>query len=184
MKPVTETLARFVTGTSYQDLPLPVVAAARSCILDWLGSAYAGSQETPTKILLEIVEELGGSPEATLIPTVKRTSCLNAALVNAASTHAVEMDDLARASIYHPAAPIIPAALAAAERSHADGQEFICAVVLGYEASMRIGEAISPSHYHYWHTTGTVGAFGAAVAAGVILKLDAERMVWALGSAG
>ncbi|MDO8491595.1 MAG: MmgE/PrpD family protein, partial [Dehalococcoidia bacterium] len=47
-----------------------------------------------------------------------------------------------------------------------------------------IGEAISPSHYHYWHTTGTVGAFGAAVAAGVILKLDAERMVWALGSAG
>ena len=180
----TALLARFVVDTHFHDLPTDVVEATKLYFLDWLGSAYAGSPSEPSRIMSNLVEELGGVPEATVISSRRRTSCLYAALANAASSHAVEMDDLDRRSIYHPAAPIMPAALAVAERQQKSGAEFIRAIVLGYEASIRIGEAVNPSHYQYWHTTGTVGTFGAAVAAAVLLGLNFEQTVWALGSAG
>jgi 2-methylcitrate dehydratase PrpD len=71
-----------------------------------------------------------------------------------------------------------------AEREHADGQSFILAVTLGYEAALRVGEAVNPDHYRYWHPTGTAATFGAAVAAGSLLGLDARQMLDALGTAG
>jgi 2-methylcitrate dehydratase PrpD len=180
----TAALAHFVVNTRYADLPAETVEAARLCFLDWLGSAFAGSTAPPTRALTQLVEELGSAPQATLIPTGKRVSCLFAALVNAASSHVVEMDDLDKASIYHPGAVVIPAALALAEKLRARGTEFLRALVLGYEASIRIGEAVNPSHYRFWHTTGTVGTFGSAVACGALLGLSQEQLVWALGSAG
>src|SRR5262249_27378022 len=81
-------------------------------------------------------------------------------------------------------APIMPAALAVAEREHADGKSFLLAVAVGYEAALRIGEAVNPSHYRFWHPTGTAATFGAAAAAGALLKLNAAQMLNALGSAG
>lgn len=181
---ITASLARFVVNTSFEDLPAEAVHAAQKCFLDWLGSAYAGSTTPPVQILCQLVKDTGGVPESTLIPSGERTSCLLASLVNAASSHVVEMDDLDKASIFHPAAPIIPAALALAEKHKSKGTELIRAIVLGYEAAIRIGEAVNPSHYRFWHTTGTVGTFGAAVAAGILLQLTEEPMVWALGNAG
>ncbi|MDO8674234.1 MAG: MmgE/PrpD family protein [Dehalococcoidia bacterium] len=180
----TATLANFVANTRYGDIPAGVIETAKNYFLDWLGSAYAGSGSKPASIMSDLVEELGGKPEATVIGSERRNTCLHAALVNGAASHVVEMDDLHKASIYHPAAPVMPAALAVAEREGKDGREFLRAVVLAYEASCRIGEAINPSHYRFWHTTGTVGTFGAAVAAGVLLDLKVEEMIWALGSAG
>ena len=180
----TATLASFIANTGYNDIPAEVIETAKNYFLDWLGSAYAGSDSKPARILRDVVEELGGKPEATVVGSEMRNTCLHAALVNGAASHVVEMDDLHKASIYHPAAPVMPAALAVAEREGKDGKEFLRAVVLAYEASCRIGEAINPSHYRYWHTTGTVGTFGAAVAAGVLLDLSVEEMFLSLGSAG
>ena len=82
----------------------------------------------------------------------------------------------------HAAAPVIPAALAVAEREHATGEAFLLAVTVGYEAALRIGEAVNPSHYRFWHPTGTAATFGAAAAAGSLLGLDAEQMLDALGT--
>ena len=79
---------------------------------------------------------------------------------------------------------MIPAALAIAEREHSSGHAFLLGVALGYEAALRIGEAVNPSHYRFWHPTGTVATFGAAAAAGSILKLSAAQMLDALGTAG
>src|SRR5437764_9244079 len=84
----------------------------------------------------------------------------------------------------HAGAAVISAALAVAEREHAAGQAFLLAVTLGYDAALRIGEAVNPSHYRFWHPTGTAATFGAAVAAGSLLRLDAEGLQHALGSAG
>ena len=100
------------------------------------------------------------------------------------AAHILEFDDVHKGSTLHGAAPIIPAALAVAERERADGQALLLAVVLGYEAALRVGEAVNPSHYRYWHPTGTAATFGAAVAAGAILRLDAPAMRDAMGSAG
>ncbi|MFQ5848749.1 MAG: MmgE/PrpD family protein, partial [Candidatus Methylomirabilales bacterium] len=94
------------------------------------------------------------------------------------------MDDLHKPSVLHPAAPVIPAALAVAERDGIPGAALFPAIVAGYEVAIRAGEALGPSHYHLWHTTATCGVFGAAAAAGKLLRLTPEQTVWALGSAG
>jgi 2-methylcitrate dehydratase PrpD len=109
---------------------------------------------------------------------------LLAALVNGASSHMVEMDDLHRESVFHPAAPIMPAVFAAAEREKASGKDLILAIVVGYEVGIRVAVSVGQSHYHRWHTTSTCGTFGAAAGAAKILGLDGEQVVWALGSAG
>jgi 2-methylcitrate dehydratase PrpD len=135
-------------------------------------------------MMLGVVEDLGGVPESTMLTGGGKTSCLNAALLNGAISHIVELDDVHRASIIHPAAAVIPAALAAAEKAHAGGRELIAAVVVGYEVAIRVAEAITPSHYYFWHTTGTCGTFGAAAAAAKIFNLGPDQVTWALGNAG
>jgi 2-methylcitrate dehydratase PrpD len=164
-------------------LPAALREAGKRAVLDWLGSAIAGSPSPPGRMVLAVVESLGGRPQASLVggPKLPVTS---AALYNGAVSHVVELDDVHRASISHPAAVVIPAALAVAELVDADGPAFLAAVAAGYEAVIRIGEAVTPSHYKYWHTTGTCGTFGAAAAAAKLLGLGAEGIASALGSAG
>ncbi|MDP9374383.1 MAG: MmgE/PrpD family protein [Chloroflexota bacterium] len=181
--PVSRRLAEFAAGARYDDLPPGVVADAKLAVLDWLGSALAGSLEGPARIAREVASGLGTSEEATVFPE-GRSSAAGAALANGVASHILEYDDVHKGSTLHGAAPIIPAALAVAERERADGRAFLLATVLGYEAALRVGEAVNPSHYRYWHPTGTAATFGAAVAAGSLLRLDAGRMNDALGSAG
>ena len=180
----TRELAQFIVKTDFSDLPGNVQRHAKFCVLDWLGASLAGSVEPPAKIISAIMRELGGKRESTIIGAETKTACVNAALANGIIGHTVELDDVHELSIIHPAAPVMPAALAVAERCGSRGQEMITAVVLGYETEIRIGMAMNPSHYQYWHTTGTCGTFGAAVTAGKLLNLDEEEMIQALGMAG
>jgi 2-methylcitrate dehydratase PrpD len=134
-------------------------------------------------MFLELIQEQGGTEEATIIGHGK-SSCLNAALVNGAFSHEAEFDDVHKTSFSHPGSVVIPAALAIAEREHVSGMTFVASIVLGYDVAIRVGEAVGHSHYHYWHTTGTCGTFGAAVAAGKVLGLGDQAMLNALGNAG
>ncbi len=183
-KTISERLAQFITGITIEKLPTDVVELARLSFLDWLGSAIAGGTTRPTSMFVQVAQGLGGKPQATVIPDGSKTSCHLAALVNAASTHVLEMDDLHKPSVLHPAAPVIPAALAVAERDGISGGELVSAIVAGYEVAIRAGEAVGPSHYHFWHTTSTCGVLGAAAAVGRLLHLTPEQIVWALGNAG
>ena len=183
-KTISEKLARFITDLRADRLPADVIEMAKLCVLDWLASAIAGGTTRPIQMFLKVARGLGGTPQATMIADGSKTSCHLAALVNAASSHVVEMDDLHKPSVLHPAAPVIPAALAVAERDGIAGPEFLTAIVAGYEVAIRAGEALGPSHYHFWQTTATCGVFGAATAAGKLLRLTPEQLVWALGSAG
>ena len=135
-------------------------------------------------MVLSLVKRMGGNPEASVIASKLKVPALNAALANGCMGHMAEIDDYHRFSTLHPAAPIIPAALASAEAEQADGKRLLEAVVAGYEVAIRIGEAVNPSHYKFWHTTGTCGTFGAAMAAGKIFQLNAKQMLDALGNAG
>jgi len=181
--PVTRELAAVLAEVTYADLPPHVIADTHRSVLDWLGSALAGAMEEPARSMQRVVARMGRSDEATVFAS-GRASAASAALANGVASHILELDDVHKGSTLHAAAPIIPAALAVAEREHADGRSFLTAVVLGYEAVFRIGEAVNPSHYRFFHPTGTVGTFGAAVAAGSILKLSSEQMLQALGNAG
>ncbi len=105
-----------------------------------------------------------------------------AALVNGVAAHAAEVDDIYSPGLYHPGAPTIAAALAAAQLRGASGGRLLHAVVMGYEVGGRIAKAVNPDHYRYWHTTGTVGCLGAAAAA-ELLDADPETFAHALALA-
>jgi 2-methylcitrate dehydratase PrpD len=180
---MTGQLAKFLAAMKYDDLPGEVIVDAKRSVLDWLGSALAGSLEPPARMSQRVVAGLGRSDEATVFGAA-RASAAGAALANGVASHILELDDVHKGSTLHPGAPIVPAALAIAEREHADGRSFLLAVIAGYEAALRIGEAVNPSHYRFWHPTGTAATFGAAAAAGSLLKLNAAQMRDALASAG
>ena len=180
----TSELAQFLVRTKFEDISGNVRQHAKLCILDWLGASLAGSVETPGKIVRSVIRELGGKKEATIIGAHGKSTCLNAALANGISGHTIELDDVNEVAIIHPAAAVVPAALAVAERCGSNGRDMIAAVVLGYETEVRLGIAMNPSHYEYWHPTGTCGTFGATVAAGKLLGLGKEQMIRALGIAG
>jgi 2-methylcitrate dehydratase PrpD len=177
-------LAHFVHDLTCERLSGSLIQKAKVFLLDWLGSVYAGTGAEPTRIATALAADLGGNPESSVIPDNSKSSCLMASLVNGMASHVVEMDDLHRESIFHPAAAILPAVFAVGERQHCPGRDLIAAIVAGYEIGIRAAIAVGKSHYHFWHTTGTCGTFGAGAGAGKILGLDPERLAWALGSAG
>ncbi len=177
----TATLARFAATAA---VPQRVRRATRRYLLDWLGSTLAGGELEPPAMMRRVVDGLGGAPQATVLADGRRSSAPLAAMANAAAAHVLELDDLDRGSISHPGAPIIAASLATGEREGAGGDALLDAIAIGYEVSIRTGEALGPTHYEHWHTTGTAGTPGAAAAAARLSGLDAAATLRALGSAG
>jgi len=193
-------LVRAAAGIEWKTLPDEVCHSIRRLFIDWLGSALAGTGSAPVESYGSALSRFGlvsrsayvpgdaPSPvtpgEATVVTDFSRTVPLCAAMLNGAVGHVVEMDDIHNGSITHPGACIFPAALATAEAVGAYPHGFLSAAVAGYEVMLRVGEALGPEHYAVFHTTGTAGTIGAAVATGRLLGLDEERMLWALGNAG
>jgi 2-methylcitrate dehydratase PrpD len=179
----TTHLAEFLAGVRFEHLPAQVRADTVRSVLDWLGSAIGGSVECPARLAQQVASTWGVSSEATVFGA-GRASAAAAAFANGVASHILELDDVHKGSTLHAGSPVISAALAAAEREHCNGQTFIAAVAVGYDAALRIGEAVNPSHYRYWHPTGTCATFGAATAVASIRRLPVETFVDALGSAG
>jgi 2-methylcitrate dehydratase PrpD len=152
-------------------------------VIDWCASLLPGSRIAPATLLEEALADELDHGRARLA-SGRRATVRAAALINGAASHAVEFDDIWRDAVYHPASPVISAALAAAQSQGASGERFLRGVIVGYEVSTRIGDAVMPSHYKYWHTTGTVGTFGAAAAVATLLGCNREQFVHALGNAG
>lgn len=158
-----------------------VLHHAKRAVIDWYAALLPGAIVSPA-VLLEkcLSEELDhGSARLAL---GRRASVRAAALINGTSAHTVEVDDIFRDGIYHPGAPTIAAALALAQASGASGEQFLRAVIVGYEISTRIGAAMGRAHYRYWHNTGTIGVFGACAACAELLGLDAQRFAHALAT--
>ena len=113
-----------------------------------------------------------------------QTSLFTALLANGAVGNVLEMDDIHRTAIIHPGPVVVPAALASAEHVGADGVALLDAIARGYEAMIRVGQALGPGHYKFWHNTATCGPLGAAAAAGSLFNLSIDQQVDALGNAG
>lgn len=184
MPTVLETLAEFAADLGRGEVPAEARHAAKRCVVDWFAAAIPGGVLPPASLMADALGAGGEAPEARLIPSGRRVGRRSAALINGAAAHVIEFDDIFRDALYHPGAPVIAAALAVAEAQGAGGLGLLAGVIAGYEVSTRIGAAVSPAHYEFWHTTGTVGCFGAAAAAAAILGLDGRRTAFALGNAG
>ena len=182
---LTRALAERAIALRYDELSARVRELAGQCILDYLGVAIAGSQDPLVRILLDEMAEAGGSPQSSIIGHSVRLPVVSAALVNGSAAHALDYDDVNMAMPGHPSVPILPGLLALAELKESSGTEVITAFVAGYETACRIGAALQPGHYNLgFHSTGTVGCFGAAAACARLLGLDAEATAMALGIAG
>jgi 2-methylcitrate dehydratase PrpD len=163
--------------------PKEVVHHAKRAVIDWYAALLPGSIIPPATLLEQALAEDLDRGNARLA-SGRRATLRAAALINGAASHAVEFDDIYRDAGFHPGSPTISAALAAAQSSGASGDRFLRGVIVGYEISTRIGEAVMPSHYKYWHTTGTVGSFGAAAAVATILDCNCGQIAHALATAG
>ncbi|MCL6575710.1 MmgE/PrpD family protein [Kyrpidia sp.] len=189
---LTEELARWIEQVDYAQLPTEVVERTKVSILDWLGNVLAGSTTPPARMIHQLIQGQGGIPQVTVLGGALgdepgrwlRTSVLWAVLANGGSSHVVELDDVHKGAILHPGTVVIPAAVAVAEHLGLPGRRLIEAVVVGFDVCIRIGEAVTPSHYRFFHTTGTAGTFGAAAAVGKLLGLGVGPLVDALGNAG
>ena len=178
-------LAEFAANLKFSDIPEAVVRRTEDLLLDWFGSALAGKVGRPVQAIEAIAREMGPQEgRAEVLISRRMTSPLFAALVNGASSHYAEQDDVHNGSVFHPAAVVFPAALAIAQDRGCSGQDLITAAVAGYEAGIRIGEFLGRSHYRTFHTTGTAGTVAAAVAAARLMGLNAQQMQHAIGSAG
>ena len=181
----TQALAAFLADLRYEQLPAAVLDRTEDLFLDWLGSALASQGAHPIPLFERYAEEMGPAEGRSRILVSRRSSSAYfAALVNGASSHLVEQDDLHNSSVLHPATVVFPAALAAAQDLGKSGRELLLASLAGYEAGIRIGEFLGRSHYRIFHTTATVGTLAAAVAVGKLMGFDQERFINLLGSAG
>ena len=190
---LTNYIGKFVVNTTYEDIPADVIELGKKSILDGLGLALAGSRAQTGPICRKYLQELGiCGGQAIVIGTDLRTSPRFAAFVNGVSIHADDFDDTqlsaAKDRVYgllvHPTVPVLPAVLALSQGRSISGKELMLSYHVGVEVECKIAEAISPRHYQDgFHSTGTCGALGSAVASAKLLRFDQSKVQNALGLA-
>lgn len=184
--PVTERLARFAATLRFEDLPTEVMERAKLLFADLAGIMVRAQSLDSTVSLMAALRELGqAGGEARVLGSAEAWTPQAAALIGGAAAHSLDFDDTHAASQLHPGAPVIPAALAAAQMVGASTRELIAGIVAGYEVMIRVALGL-PTLLHSqrgYHATATTGVFGAAAAAGRVLRLTADQMAHAYGSA-
>jgi len=182
----TQVLADYVTRAKYEDLPADVVKHAKESISDTLACGLGGRKTLEGDILIDMMKEIGGKPEATVIGDKTRLSFMQAAQVNRVLTNVLDYDDTLM-KVGHMSTVLVPVALAIGEWFGASGKDIINAVVLGYEVISHLRNAINPSEEAYWKTFEKVDSgihFGVTVVAGKLLGLNGEQMADAFGLSG
>ncbi|MEO3756531.1 MmgE/PrpD family protein [Streptomyces sp. B6B3] len=169
-------------------LPATVVGQARRTLYDAVGALLAAtSPRYPVMSLLErMVREAGGAEECVLAGSTLRTNPATAALANGTLAYYCDIESHHPAANVHAVAVVGPAALAVGERQRSSGAEVLSAVVAGIDVAARVSYALGPAEQYArgFHPTTVAGAFGSAVAAGLLLGLTGDRFAHALGLAG
>ena len=182
--PLRKHFSDFILAASYADLSAAVVHATKLCLLDLVGVALAGCRQRVAAIAHETLGAAGGKPEATLWGFDRRVPVPAAAMLNAVSGHAIDMDDGHRFANGHPGVVTIPPAIALAEHANLTGRELIEAVAVGYEFFIRLGSALNPDLLQRgFHTTATVGSIASGAAAAKLLRLTGPQTEQALALA-
>src|SRR5262244_608459 len=181
---LTKTLAAHLAAAQFGDLSPAAQHAARRGVLDWIGCALAACRHPEIDILLGVLAETGGRPQATVLGRDLKLGLLDAPLANGQMGHLLDFDDTHMGGVVlHASSPILPALFSLAERTPVSGADFILAYAAGFEAGIRSGLTAPGHHNGGWHLTGTLGAIAAAVAGGKLIGLDAQKLTYAMGIA-
>lgn len=184
MASATQVLAEYVAACRFEALPREAVSATVRCVQDLLGVALAGVKTPWADKVAAVAAASGGASQATLWGRGRGGSAGTAALVNGTAAHALDYDD--DPGCCHIGAVMIPAALAVAEAQRSTPQEFLTAVCAGYDVTTRVSDGIDPAllYARGYHPTSVCGVFGAAAAAGRLMRLRPDVLAHALGIAG
>jgi 2-methylcitrate dehydratase PrpD len=190
---VTHELVKFVTDTTYSDLPEEAIEIAKRCIVDGMACIIAGSKEPAPAILRGLAREMGGAQKAqTLGMDSMKVPTHIAAQINGMSGHALDYDDTAlseeadRSVLIHPTMQPLCACLALCEQLGSTAEDILTAFILGFEVEVKIAESISAEHFtggRGFHTSGTIGIFGATIAACKLLGMNYKQITNAMGIA-
>ena len=191
---VTQDASSFVEAVTFDDMPKEVLRVGTRCLLDGLGLYVAGSDHECVTVLAELAEETGGKGEALLLgkPAVKVPAPFAARVLGTAG-HAHDWDDsqvsLDPDHVYglltHPTTPPLTGALVTAQMlGGVSGKDFMLAFMTGFEVETKISEWMLSQHYKRgFHSSGTVGTFGAYAAAAKLLGLKGDALRYGFGIA-
>ena len=180
----TRDLGAMAAGLKADDIPESARRWAKHCILDWIAVTVGGSNEPLTEMLLEVAIAEGAVGPARVVGHPEKVICSQAALINGAASHALDYDDVNERMLGHPTVPLVPALMALADESKISGMDMITAFVAGYEVEARLSDMTGVAHIdNGWHSTATIGTFGAAAASANLMGLDADQSTAALGIA-
>lgn len=179
---VTETLGRFVSSLTVEDIPDEALRVAERAIVDTVGVTLAGAGDDATACATGAT---AGSGETTVLGRNERAALSDAVFINGTAGHALDFDDVALPAMDgHPSVPMVSPLLAVAERDGAKGRDVLTAYVAGFETQNYLSRPLSPGHYEGgWHATSTVGVFGATAAVANLLALNAAETTTALSIA-
>ncbi|NOT43482.1 MAG: MmgE/PrpD family protein [Acidobacteria bacterium] len=184
-EPLSTTLARWVVGLRYDDLPPDVVHATKLRVMDSIGLALAGAGTDFGRSVLDAEVALAAEGRCCVFGTGERLAPGSAAFVNGARVQALEFDDTHNESIVHMSGPAVASAFALAEHQPVSGRAAITAIALGNEISCRVGSvAVGQFHKRGFHPTGLFAPFGVTFLAGQLMGLGAEALARGAGIAG
>ena len=180
----TKTLASWIVSNRIETVPEDVRHEARRAMVNFLGCALGGSHDEAVDIAIQALGPYSGPPTASILGRAERLDPLHASLMNGISSHVYDFDDTTPKNYMHPTSPVASALFAYASVNPVSGRDFMEAFIIGFEAEMRIGNAVYPAHYDVgWHITGTAGVFGSAAAIGKLIGLSRQQMIWNIGLA-
>lgn len=184
-------ISKFISAYQYGQASDETLIVAKAAFLDFMGVTLRGFKEKPSQYALMTMGEifqgnLNFDLEASIIgKSGNKTDVLTAGLINGISAHSLELDDGHRTAQMHLGAIVFPTAIAIAEAYDLSGEEFLEAVIIGYEIGIMLGQIANPQHRDKgFHSTGTIGTFVAGAVASKLLKLDTDQIINVLGLCG
>ena len=182
----TKSLAKFAAELEFNKIPENILNYLKLLFLDGVGCCIHGNTLEWTKTLEEVVTNKEDNNQCSIIGTNKKTTLLNAVLINSTAGHGFESDDIHRESILHPNSIVVPVSINVAEKiGNINGKKFLTSVVAGYEVATRIGSAAGTELLlRGFHPQGTHGTIAAAITTGKLMDLSTDQMIHAIGIAG
>jgi 2-methylcitrate dehydratase PrpD len=178
----TREIAKFVDETNYEDIPPALIDEFKIFILDAIAAGFIGSMQPWSRMVVDMVQSLGGNEEASVFNQSWKTDVSRAALANGTMIGSFECEPLTGT---HASGTVLPAVMAMAERDHIGGRAFLTALILGSEVSGRLSRtAVGLESERGFHNPGTQGPLAAALAIGKLYRFDQATLVNALGIAG
>ncbi len=186
MEGYTRQLARFAVKSRPEDIPDEIRQEGRRALVNWIGLPIYFCRHDTTERAIAAFAEFSGPRQASLLGRSEKLDIFKAAFTNCLASCIADYDDTHLATVIHPTGPVASAIIALTEHHKTSGKDFLHALILGIEAQCRLARALAvpPAQCDgAWFLTGITGGVGAAIAAGRLLGLNEQQMIWAIGLA-